>query len=372
MDKIRILQVGMTDNIGGMETYLMEQYRHLDHSKITYDFVNITADQSIVFEKEIRHNGNFIFNICRRSKNPLKHYYQWWKLLKKERKNYTAIVLNVCHLYYVFPLFIGKIMGIHRRIIHSHNNGDEVSMGIMRNFLVWINRKIMFYSATDFWACSKVAGKWMFKNKEFIIIHNAICTDSFAFNEAIRKKKRRELGLDNKFVIGHVGRFSYQKNHEFLIRVFYELRKKKNNACLLLVGGAAENDYYFLNIKKMVDKLELNDYVYFLGMRNDVNELMQAMDCFVFPSYFEGFAIVGIEAQTAGLPCFFSENIIKEVAITNLVHFCNLSDVQKWIELILKYTIIQRINMKSAVVSAGYDIENEVKKIEQLYLKTSR
>lgn len=366
---VKILQVGMTNNIGGMETYLMNQYRHLDRNKIDYDFVNITRDRHMVFEKEIKNNGNHVFRICRRSKNPFKHYYDWWKLLKKQRGKYDAIILNACHLYYVFPLVIGRIMGIKIRIIHSHNSGDELQINILRKLVVWFNRKLVFWAATDYWACSDTAGKWMFRNKKFTVIHNAIDTKKFTLNKTIRNKKRKELEIEDKFVVGHVGRFTYQKNHELLITIFSEACKKNSNMILLLIGDAVGIDQeYLLQAHKMVDELGLQDKVLFLGMRTDVNELMQAMDCFLLPSHFEGLPLVGVEAQAAGLPCFFSNNITRELVITNLAHYCSSNKITEWTDSIFEYCGCERNDMQEQIIDSGYDIGTEICKIEQFYL----
>lgn len=370
---IRVLQVGMTENIGGMETYLMNQYRKLNRNKVHYDFVNITADCSMVFTEEILGNGDNTYKICRRSKNPLKHYYQWWKLLRQQKGNYDAIVLNACHLYYVFPLLIGNIMGIPIRIMHSHNSNDELKIDFFRKCIIWINKNIMFKTTTDLWACSETAGKWMFGKKTFKVIHNAIDTQKFVFNADIRKRVRHDLGLNDKFVLGHVGRFTFQKNHEFLLDIFKEIHEHNKNAVLMLVGKAAGADTKYLDAaKQKVQQLGLQNYVYFLGMRSDVNHLMQAMDCFVLPSRFEGLPLVAIEAQAAGLLCFFSDTVTKELAITNLAHFFSLNDPVEWVHALKKFSQFKRVNKSSDIIQAEYDINTEIDKIEDFYVKRCR
>lgn len=366
---INILQVGMTANIGGMETYLMNQYKYIDKKIVHYDFVNITADVPIAFEKYILSNNSKIYNICQRSKNPIRHYWQWIKLMIKVSKKYDTLVFNTCHLQYVFPLFVAKIFGIRHRIIHSHNSGNEVKLNPIKKFLIGFNKLILKFSATDYWACSQTAGKWMFRKKDFKIIHNAINVDKFTFDRVIRKKKRKELNLQNKFVIGHVGRFSYQKNHEFLLDLFYEIAKQADNAILLLIGNYVDNAKYWNIAHKKVEQFNLEDKVIFLGMRADVNELMQAMDCFVLPSHFEGFSIVGIEAQAAGLPCVFSDTITRELAITNLVQYVAIANINEWISDIFKARNMKRKNMRQKITDAGYSIDSEIKNIENIYLQ---
>lgn len=366
----RVLQIGMTANIGGMETYLMNQYRHLNHDKIRYDFVNITEDRPMVFKEEIQRNGDAVYAVCRRSKNPIKHYWDWYNLLKKNRGKYDAIVLNACNLHYVFPLAIGAIMGISKRIIHSHNSGEEISLSFKRKIMIQFNKWLVKLFATDYWACSEVAGKWMFGNHPFTVIHNAIDVTKFEYNPVVRQQKRNELGIQDKFVIGHVGRFSYQKNHEFIIDVFSELTKQRPNAILLLIGDAVAGELEFLNkAKQKVASLGLQDKVKFLGMRTDVNELMQAMDCFLFPSHFEGLGIVALEAQTSGMPCYFSTAVPKDVDITPLAHFISLQELPShWAKKIVASSNMERTNMNHYIQDAGYDINTEIVKVENVYL----
>lgn len=368
--KIYVLQLGMTKNIGGMETYLMAQYRNLDKNFIQYDFVNLTGEYPIAFDKEIRNNGSKIYAVPTRRINPLLHYYGMMKILLQNRKKYDFIVLNTCHLYYIFPLFFAKLVGIPNRIIHSHNSKDEIKIGFLRKLSIKINKLLMNYSVTDYWACSKVAGEWMFGNKPFKIIHNAINASEFIYDKEIRRQMRNQLGLSEKnFVVGHVGKFSYQKNHDFLISVFNKIHEIMPESKLLLIGGWVNDETYLNEIKIKIKTLKLEKDVKFLGMRNDVPKLMQAMDCFVLPSRFEGLPLVGIEAQAAGLPCFFSDTITKELAITNLAKYISLKEKPiKWAEEILKVKNMSRKNMLNEIRKNGYDIEFEIKKIKDFYM----
>lgn len=370
-EMVKVLQIGMTKNWGGLETYLLQQFDNIDRNKIEYDFVNITGEYKIVEEEKIINSGSLIYNICSRHKNPLRHYWQWIQLLKKISKIYKAIVLNSNSLVYVFPLFIAKIFGIPVRIIHSHNAGYENEPGILRKVLVAFNKILLKFSATDYWACSKKAGEWMFgKNRKFTIIHNAIESKKYKFNSEKRDNLRKALNFENKFVVGHVGRFSYQKNHKFLINIFYELQKIESNSVLMLVGDSVNDNKFLLEAKKQVKRLNIENKVLFLGMRNDVPDLMQAMDCFVFPSLFEGLGIVAIEAQAAGLKCYLSDVIPNEVKITNLVNFVSLKeDAKYWAKKILSNTSYIRKDMTDEIKKAGYDIKTEIKKIEKFYLE---
>ncbi len=367
---VRVLQIGMTKNPGGLETYLMQQFDHIHHEKLMYDFVNITAEDEIVCRNHIEENGGKVYGIFSRHSNPVRHYWQWFSLLRKVAGDYRAIVLNANNLAYVYPLLLAKFFGIEKRIIHSHNAGFEFPVSIVKKILIAMNTILLKSTATDYFACSQKAGEWMFgKNQAFRVIHNAIETQDFRYNEAIRQKARKELGVVDRFVMGHVGRFSYQKNHLFLLDIFYEVRKKKPDAVLLLVGDAVNDMTFWEQAQAKVEKLGLTEHVKFLGLRKDVPQLMQAMDCFLLPSRFEGLPLVGIEAQAAGLPCFFSDAITKEVGITNLAHFISLeTSPAEWAKEILQKSQILRRDRSEEIAAAGYDIEKEIGEIEDFYL----
>lgn len=366
---VKILQIGMSDNLGGIETYIIQQFRNLDKDKIIYDFVCVSSSESIYFQDEIKKQSN-IYKICSRRKNPLLHYWQWIKLLFKKKGEYSAIVLNADSLYYIYPLFIGMIFSIPIRIIHSHSSGFQIKYSFFRKILTFFNKMIMQLSVTDYWACSEKAGEWMFgKNRKFTIIHNAIDSKIYKFNIVKRENIRYKLKLENKFVIGHVGRFAYAKNHKFLINIFYELQKLEPNAILLLIGDSGNDDSFLIEAKKQVSKLKIENKVKFLGLCEDVPDLMQAMDCFLFPSQFEGLGIVAIEAQTAGLRCYLSDIIPEEVKITDLVNFISLNESPKtWADKILENRNYKRKDMTEKIKASGYDIKTEIKKVEQFYL----
>ncbi|MCF2583979.1 glycosyltransferase family 1 protein [Mitsuokella multacida] len=367
---VKVLQIGMTENIGGMETYLMAQYRKLNREKVRYDFLNITGESQIVFSDEIKRNGDSIYAVPSRHKSPLGHYWGVLKLLYQKRHEYKYIVLNTCSLYYVFPLFIAALVGIPHRVIHSHNSGDEIAESLPRKCIKYLNTFLLKISATDYWACSKLAGKWMFKGHPFQVIHNAIDTSKFIFNPAVRRRVRKELGIENKFVIGTVARFSPQKNHEFLIDIFKEVALKRENSVLMLVGDAAGFQDRLNRIKEKIHVYHLEDRVLFLGMRNDTNELYQAMDCHVLPSHFEGLCITALEAQAAGLPCICSDSFSEETAVTRHFYTVNLNaSAESWAGVILQYANQERENTSIDFINMGYDINVEIKKMERLFLR---
>lgn len=367
---INVLQIGMTRNHGGLETYLLQQWRHLDSSKIHYDFVNITGEYPIVAEDEIRQSGSKIYSVCSRHINPIQHYYQWFRLLKNYGNKYHAVVLNTNTLEYVFPLFLAKLFRIPVRVIHSHNAGFGHAIGFKRKLLIFLNRIMMRWSATDYFACSTKAGQWMFgRNQKFSVIKNAIDIKEIEYNPERRRELRKKWGLENNFVVGHIGAFNYQKNHEFLLDIFEKIYQNNSSATLLLIGGAVDDDSFLKKAQEKVKIRHLENVVHFLGVRNDVPDLLQIMDCFILPSHFEGLPLVGIEAQAAGLPCFFSDTITREVGLTELAHFISLEDSSEdWAKIITAANTMNREAAAGKVMSAGYDIESVAQKVQNFYL----
>lgn len=364
----RVLEVGMTRNWGGLETYLMQQFRHLDPARVHYDFVNITGEYDICFQQEILDAGSEVFRVCSRHRNPLRHYREWYQLLRGHAGVYDAIVLNTNSLEYVYPLVIAKKFGIPRRVIHSHNAGFENAIGTARRALIAMNQRLLRASATDYLACSEAAGRWMFgEETPFHVVHNAIDTASYRPDAARRVSVRTALGLGDALVLGHVGRFSYQKNHDFLLDIFAAVHAKHPDAVLLLVGDAVGDTTFLDAAHEKAERLGLSENVRFLGLRSDVPDLMQAMDAFLLPSHFEGLPLVGVEAQAAGLPCYVSDAVSQELAMTDCMHFLPLGAAETWADAILRDAGQPRQDTSEAIRRAGYDIEAETRKMEEFF-----
>ena len=366
---IKVLQVGMTRNLGGIETYLIEQFRHLDTSRIMYDFVNITGEYNICFEEEIKAKGNRIFSFVSRHKNPFLHYWQWYRILRRHYKDYGVIVLNTNSLEYIYPLVLGKYFGIPVRVIHSHNTGFEKTQGISRRALVRMNTKLMNWSANVRLACSRAAGRWMFGNEAFQIVYNAIDVKKYVFNEEVRRRVRQDLQLDDALTLIHIGRFSYQKNHAFIVEVFNEVVRRRPNAILLLVGNTTEETLYLTKTRELIKQYGLENKVRFLGMRQDVPDLLQAADVLVMPSFFEGLSLVAVEAQAADLPALLSSAMTEEVKLIESTVFLGLNlGSEKWAETVMHSVVTERQSRYADMVKAGYEITHEVNRVEALYL----
>ena len=352
---VRIAQM-MTDmNFGGVEQVIMNYYRNIDKSKIQFDF--IALEGSLIPQKEeIELLGGRVYVVPRYT-----HLFQYECEIIKRLKGYPVVHSNMNTLS-VFSLFGAKKAGVPVRILHNHSTAGK---GEKKNIIKFILRPLCKLFLTDRAACSKHAGKWLFgKNSTFKVINNAIDLTKYKFNENVRKRIRSELGIDGKFVVGHIGRFCYAKNQEFVVDIFNEIVKTTDAVLLLLGSGESRAD-----VESKVRGLGLEDRVIFVGNKLNANEYYQAMDTFVFPSRYEGLGMVAIEAQASGLPVFCSTKVPFDVAVTNLAHFCSLSaSASAWTELILANKVFERQDTTEIIRSAGYDIVTEAKKLEDYYL----
>ena len=363
--RLRVLQVGMTRNLGGIETYLIEQFRHLDKSKIDYDFVNITGEYSICYEDEILASGSKIFKVVSRHKNP----WQWFNILLQNKGVYDVIVLNTNSLEYVFPLVLGKVFGIPVRVIHSHNSGFENKQGLARRLLVGMNKKLLAWSANLRFACSQFAGQWMFKDNPYHVIYNAIDIHKYDADLIVREETRNALGLHTELTLLHVGRFSYQKNHSFLLDIFKEVHRIQPDSVLLLVGDTTEESEFLTEVKRKIKAYGLENVVRLLGRRDDVNKIMQAADVLVMPSFFEGLTVVGIEAQASDLPLLLSDTVTKELGLLPSTQFISLeAGPTAWAEAIVNSKQHNRQSRYEELKAAGYDIGNETERVEKLLI----
>ena len=364
-EPIRIAQIVGKWLGGGVEAVVMNCYRHVDKEKIQFDFICDEDSTNIPYE-EIEKLGGKIVIIPSYSKA-----FNYHKELKKVLKdgNYKIVHSHISTMS-VFSLFAAKCAGVPVRIAHSHSttNKKEKKKNLMKQVL----RPFSKVFATDYMCCSELAGRWLFGDKEYdkgnvYLLNNAIDLDKFKYNESLRKMKRKELDIkDDTLVIGHIGRFVAQKNHDYLIDIFNEIHKKNNNSILLLAGqGPLMED-----IKNKVKELNLDDSVKFLGQRNDANELYQAFDVFLLPSLYEGLPVVGVEAQAAGLLCYLSDDMTKETKVLDITKFMSLNNTpEEWANNILddvkKY---KRIDTSKEMTAKNFNIKEEAKKLEEYYL----
>lgn len=354
-------------NRGGAETLIMNLYRNIDRSRVQFDF--LTCKEG-VFDTEIFKLGGKVHRI------PYISDVGHFKYVKELNKfftinNHYKIVHSHMDKMTGLVLREAKKAGIPIRISHSHNTSSEG--GLASKVYKWYAGKFILPNTTNFFACSNYAAEWLFKNKSHStrILKNGIECDKFVFSQGVREEVRKELELDkNVFILGHVGRFALQKNHGFLINTFAEYHKINQDSVLILVGDGPLR----LEIEKQVVELNLKDKVIFMGIRSDIQRLLQAFDVFVFPSLHEGLPVSLIEAQGAGLPCIISDNISHEVKIgSDLVEFIPLSDKSLWVEKIkgISSTNFRRRDFTNTIAKQGYDIRETAGNIEDFYLGIS-
>lgn len=362
MKPIRVLQVIPNMQAGGLESFIMNVYRHIDRNEVQFDFL-VHYNKHCFFDDEIEHLGGKIYRFSVREDNRVFKYVRDLNRLFREHPEYKVIHGHMASLAFIY-LYVAKKHKIPIRIIHSHNSNTEKTMkGCCKLFLSKFAKK----NANIRFSCSEMAGKFLFDNENYKVIPNAIDIDKFRFNLNVRQEMRGQLAVEDKFVVGHIGRFNTQKNHMFLLDIFSEILKLKKDSVLLLIG-AGETE---AQVRNKVDLLRLGDAVRFLGVRSDVNKLYQAMDVFVLPSIFEGLPVVGIEAQAAGLPCVFSDTVTREAKITDLVTFESLnSSAKEWAECILHQATYKiRRDTSHDIIKAGYDINALAKVMENFYLE---
>ena len=360
---IRVLQIlGIVAN-GGVEAVIMNYYRHIDKTKIQFDFVvHNDADKNYIREAE--NLGAQIYKVTPYNKNIFKFIFDIYKIIKKH--HYQIVHCNMNALS-GFALFAAYLANAKIRILHNHTTDSKEEK--LRSFIKRMLCPFAKLFANQYWACSNLAAEWMYgkkavKDNKITIINNAIDLDKFKFDKEKREKFIKEFALKDCFVIGHVGRFMKQKNHEFLIDIFYEVIKRKENARLLLIGDGKLRS----QIEAKVKELGISNKVIFLGNRNDVADLYNAMDVFVLPSLYEGLPVVGVEAQANGLSFICSTEVTKEILLTDNIKLISLQQPLKdWCNEI-ENDRRKEFNTNDELLKK-FDIKQESKKLENLYLK---
>ena len=282
-EKIIVAHIMGKWNGGGVESVVMNYYRNIDRNRIQFHFLCDEDSTDIPYEEIEKLGGKVI--VIPPYQKLFKYQKELYRIFKEN--NYKIIHSHINALS-VFPLRIAKKAGVPIRIAHSHSTSNKKEW--KKNILKMILRPFSKLYANNYFACTEYAGKWLFgkkvvERKELNVINNAIDLKKFEFNENTREDLRKELGIkEDVLVIGHVGRFMKQKNHEFLIDVFEKAIKQDDNIYLILVGQGPLED----KIKEMAKEKGIENKILFLGQRNDVNKLYQAMDIFVLPSLYEG------------------------------------------------------------------------------------
>lgn len=365
----RVLVFGMTENPGGVESFLINYYRKIDRKNIQFDFL-CNSYEPIAYEDEVLALGAHTFHFPARSSQPYEYRKKLSKFFKEHAREYQVIWVNVCSLANIDYLKLARKYGIPKRIIHSHNsqNMDGKLRGMLHR---WNKGKIERY-ATDFWACGEDAAKWFYSDrllKNAVIIHNAIDVDRMRFDRNKRKKYREKLACGSRYVIGNVGRLHFQKNQMFLLEIFHKAVEKEPEMELVLIGQGEDEEV----LREKTKKLGLEDKVHFMGMQFDIPGWLSAFDLFLFPSVFEGLGIAALEAEANGLPVLASETVIpEEVKMNCNFKFFSLNKgAEAWADQVIKMKNVPRVEareIKEIFVKNGYDISVEVSKLEQMFL----
>lgn len=355
--KILIVIITAFVPYGGLTTVMMNYYRAMDKTGLKIDFAS-TNDPPDVLLDELKANGSQYFNLGSRKKQLLKYL----KNLKAVLKNgqYDVIHVNGNSATMVFELMTAKKCRVPVRIAHGHTT--QTDHAILNKLL----KSAFKRSYTHAVAVSSKAGNWLYDGEKYEILKNAINVEKYQFKETIRKKIRYDLGIEDKCVIGHLGKIYEPKNHDFLIDIFYEIKKINKYACLLLVGDGELKD----KIKSKCERLNLEDVI-FTGMVNNVYDYLQAMDVFVFPSLWEGSPLALIEAQASGLPCIVSSNVTKDAKCTaNTVYMDLTEGAEAWAKKAVEVSkhLPSRTDVLDEIRLSGYDIQMEAKKLRKIYL----
>lgn len=363
--EVRVLQV-CGALAGGVGTVLMNYYRHIDRSKVQFDFLTHGEPEEAT-RAEVEALGGTITVITPKSTS-------LWRNLRETRRYIGPTTPHqVVHVHTASPtsfvyLLAAGLAGKRVRVVHSHATDLESPPGSLQHRIHRVLQPVLRWTATDLLACSRAAGDWLYGvsvRDSVRVLPNAIDVDRFRFSPILRQQLRRRLGVEDRLVIGNIGRFAEQKNHKLLVDIFAEIVRLDPSAVLLLVGEGA----LMADVQAQVAAASLQNSVLFLGARGDVPALLQAMDLFLLPSLFEGLPLVLVEAQAAGLPCLASSTVTEEVQLTELLQFLDLAaSPTAWAEKALAMANAARQTEAILVAAAGYDIRTAAQVLGGFYL----
>lgn len=355
---------------GGIESFLFNVLTRIDLNGLQIDVVTASRGKSI-FTQPLQQRGIQFYELSGSQKNLLGNHQRFVSLLKERR--WDVIHLNIFHGLSLSYLYFAKQEGAFIRIAHSHNTALRKSLARPLKLAIhaWAKERFTQY-ATDLWACSKSAAEFLFSKKTleqqgFQFVPNGIDIRRFCFDPVVCQSIQADLGLEDKFVVGNVGRLCYQKNQAFLLDVFSEILKRNPNSRLLLVGEGEDKPM----LLQKAQQLGIAEKVIFYGVAPHVEQLLWAMDVFVLPSCFEGLPVTGVEAQAAGLPCFFSDAVTRECKILDTTEFLPLTNSpEQWAEMILKKAAVKDRTATFAAQNVGFDISDTVRQVESGYRRS--
>lgn len=357
-ETIRVLQIAGYVVGGGVESILLNYDSQIDHRKVQFDFV-VDGEPLPYFVQVARHCGSQVYPITPYKKNIIRNMIDIYRIIKYGHYNIVHSHLNTMS---GFSLFIAWLAGVPIRILHNHATAYR-GEGI-KTLIKYILRPFAKFFANQYCACSQSAALWMYGDgyeKSCMIVRNAIDFSIFLYDIKKRRKMRKKLECGDAFVIGHVGRLTYAKNHRFLLSVFSEILKIQKNALLIIIGDGEMRE----EITQMIHNLKLQDHVRMVGVQEHVEDWLQAMDIFIFPSWYEGLGMAAIEAQATGLPVLASENVPEEALFSSHTARMELHDgANAWAKKAIE--LVQR-NYRESQRCAIYDIGTSAKTLESYY-----
>lgn len=354
---IRILQVVCSLGWAGVEAVVMNFYRNVDRSKVQFDFI-ICSEKPQRYDEEILQMGGKIYRLPSRSGRPFAYMKALSRVIKEHGYRIVHVHQNSASM--AMDGFVAKMCGVPVVIGHSHNIRCNV---LWQHYLF---KPLVNHVLTHRFACSEAAGQWAFGNRQDVkLVNNAIDSRKYLFDKVLRERKRAELGCAEEFVVGFVGRLHEQKNPFRLLDIFKTMIEVRADSRLVLIGGGNLE----ISLKERCAELGISDKVLFLGVRPDVNELMMAMDVFLFPSLFEGLGLVVVEAQATGLTCVVSENV-PAPNLTGKVKIMQLADDNMmWVDVLLSADNSRRSDAVNMIIKGHYDIAHEARRLQLFYEK---
>lgn len=362
---IRILQIVPNMHAAGLETLIMNLYRNIDKNKIQFDFL-VHYTERCFYDDEIEKMGGNIYRLSFREDGNLKKYIK--DLNDFFSKHHYKIIHGHMASTAFFYMNVAKKHNVPVRILHSHNTSTEKTL---KGFVKHQMLKLSTIYANVFFACGQKAGEFLYGKRKFEIINNAIDLNKFKKDKKSGDELRKRLNIKNEFVIGHIGRFNTQKNHEFIVNLFEKFVENNQNSKLVLVGEGELEE----NIRDMVTSKKLNDKVIFFGVTKDTNAVYNMFDVFLLPSLFEGLPVVGIETQAAKCRSILSDKITTEVKVTNYIEYLPIDrkdSISIWcdaLEQICSDREIANEDVSKELTDNGYNIINESKRLEKKYIQ---
>lgn len=360
---MKILMFGMSSYPGGIENYIVNYFCHpsFPSENIQIDF--ITYEDTIAYDDKLKEKGYRIYRVPHLKRNPLGYY----KAVKKvfEWNGYDAVYVNMLTAANALPVFLYDHFQIRKLILHAH--ASSTVSGVIRRILHKVNRRYCNSKATLRLACSEKAGKWLFEDKEFFVIPNAIDCERFKPSGKYRNTIREAYGVtENTLLLGHVGRFAEEKNHEFMIDILQKLVSDYVDAKIMFVGDG----YTKSAVEQKVKEQNLQDRVIFVGTTSETEKYYPAFDVFLFPSIFEGFGMAALEAQSCGVPCICSDTLSPLLNVTRMNKNIGLEkSVTEWAKEVKDISNIQTNKMNERVRKSEFNIENQIRKLSDLLIR---